>query len=222
MLISGKNGVLKNIIGVITEPKETMNRVNEEQKILKYLIPLTIIQLIMSVVELPKIISFTILKAQETPNFSESMIPIVKNSATISVIVASIFSPVLIVLVITALVKLVTMFVQESGSFKQLFCVNILAYIPMIIAGVIGAVVISFTDPQNIKNVTTNFTVFLGSSISDTSLIYKLFSCVDLFLIWSLILVSIGTSTVYKMSIKKSSLIVFGIYIVGIILRLFI
>ncbi|MBV7272665.1 YIP1 family protein [Clostridiaceae bacterium UIB06] len=217
-----KSGVLKNIFGAIVEPREAMQRISEEQKILKYLIPIIIVQLIVSVSELPKLINFSILQAQELPNFSQNTIPMLKTIVTISVMVAPILTPVLTILVVTAVIKLITMFMQEDGGFKQLFCVNILAYIPMVIAGVVGAIVMAFTDPQNIKNVSTNLTVFLGSSVSEKSIIYKLFSSIDPFLIWSLILVAIGISVVYKMNIKKSTLIIFGIYIVGIAIRIFV
>lgn len=220
MCEGNKAGIFKNIIGAIIEPKEALKRVSEESKIFKYLIPITLVQLIITIVDMPKLISYTILKAQELPNFSQSVIPIMKNAVIISTLVAAIFSPVVIALIVTAVIKFITMFLQENGEFKHLLCVNILAYVPIVIGQMLVAVVMLFTDAENIRNISTSFTVFLSSSISETSTIYKLFSCFDLFSIWSLILVSIGVSVVYKMKIKKSSLMVLGIYIIVIVIRI--
>lgn len=212
----GISGVFKNITGVIVEPRAALQRVSDNPKILKYLIPITLVQLIISIIELPKIVSFTILQAQGGANFSESLIPFLRKTVTASVIITSIFSPIVMAVIITALIKLVTIFVEENASFKQLLSANVLAYIPMLIGGIVAAIVMMFTEPQNIKNVTTSFAMFLSSSVSETSTIYKLLSCLDIFVIWSLALVSIATSVVYKMNIKKSSAIVFGLYVIRI------
>lgn len=210
------SGVFKNIIGVIVEPKAALQRVSDNPKILKYLIPITLVQLIISIIELPKVVGFAMLNFQQAPNFSENLVPIVRKTTIATIIITSMLSPIVIAVIITALIKLVTMFVEEEGNFKQLLAVNILAYIPMIIGGIVGAVVIMFTEPQNIKNVTTSCAMFLSSSVSETSTIYKLLSCLDIFVIWSAALVSIATSVVYKMNIKKSSAIVFGLYVIRI------
>lgn len=212
----GIGEVFKNITGVIVEPRSALQRVSDNPKILKYLIPITLVQIIISIIELPKIIQFTILQSQGGPNFSESIIPILRTTVTASVIITSIFLPIVIAVIITALIKLVTIFVEENASFKQLLSANVLAYIPMLIGGIVAAIVMMFTEPQNIKNVTTSFAMFLSSSVSETSTIYKLLSCLDIFVIWSLALVSIATSVVYKMNIKKSSAIVFGLYVIRI------
>ncbi|WML34861.1 YIP1 family protein [Clostridium sp. OS1-26] len=215
----GIGGVFKNIIGVIVEPKAVLQRVSDNPKILKYLIPITLVQLIISIIELPKLVNFTILKAHETQNLPDNVIPILRKTVTASVIITSIFSPIVIAVIITALIKLVTMFIEENANFKQLLAVNILAYIPMLIGGIVGAIVIMFTEPQNIKNVTTSLAIFLSSTVSETSRIYKLLASIDMFVIWSAILISIGTSIAYKMNIKKSSFIVFGLYVVSIVIR---
>lgn len=215
----GIGGVFKNIIGVIVEPKAALQRVSDNPKVFSYLVPIILVQIIISIIELPKLIQFTILQAQGGANFSESLIPILRKTVTASVIVMSMLSPIVVALIVTALIKLVTIFVEENASFKQLLSVNILAYIPMVIGGIVAAVVMTFTEPQNIKNVTTSFAMFLSSAVSETSSIYKLLSCIDIFVIWSLALVSIATSVAYKMNIKKSSAIVFGLYVVMIAIR---
>ena len=207
-----KNGTLKNIIGAIISPKETMERVNENPKVWRYLIPVTLIQLIVAIVELPKLTSYTILKAQEMPNFSQAAMPIMKTGITISVIVGAIITPALFVLIISAVIKLAASISKETGSFKNLYCVNILAYIPILIGTILTGIIMLFTEPQNIKNISTSLTLVLSSSTDIKSTIYKLFSCIDFFYIWSAVLSTIGTSIAFKMKTKKAAIIVFVIY----------
>ncbi|WP_406541030.1 hypothetical protein ACI7YW_09255 [Clostridium ljungdahlii] len=57
-----KDGILKNIIGAIVSPRETMERVNKNPKIWRYLIPVTLIQLIIYIIEIPKLTSFAVLQ----------------------------------------------------------------------------------------------------------------------------------------------------------------
>ncbi|WP_123053211.1 Yip1 family protein [Clostridium sp. JN-1] len=215
----GKDGILKNIIGVIISPKETMERVSENPKVWRYLIPITLIQLIITAVELPKLTSYTILKAQEMTNVSQSALPALKTGVIISGIVTALILPALIALVSSAFIKVVSSITSEKGSFKSLYCMNILAYVPMLIGAILTAVIMMFTEPQNIKNISTSLTLFLSSSVDMKSTIYKLFSAIDFFYIWSIVLSVIGTSVVFKMKTKKAAIIVFGIYIVSIIIR---
>lgn len=217
-----KTGFFKNIIGVIIEPKETLERVSEEPKIFKYLMFITIVQVLICITELPKIAEFTILKMQETQNLAQSAIPIFKKTIMISTTITMLLAPAIMILISTALIKFITMFTEETAKFKNLYFVNTLAYIPLLLGGIVGAIVIAFTEAQNLKNVSTSLTLFLSSSISETSRIYKLFSCIDFFYIWSFILMAIGTSVVCKMKLKKSLIIVFGLYVVGVIIRVMI
>lgn len=214
-----KVGVLRNIIGVIMSPIKTMEKVNENPKVWQYLIPVTLIQLIITLLQLPKLTSYTILKAQEMPNFSQAAIPIMKTGIAISTIVWSIVGPGILILISTALIKLVCTISKKTGNFKNLYCMNTLAYVPILISAILTTIIMFFTEPQNIKNISTSLTVVLSSSTDITSGIYKVFSCIDFFYIWSSILLAIGTSVVFKMKMKKSATIVFGIYIVVAIIR---
>lgn len=217
-----KNNVFKNLIGVILEPKEVFERVNDNPKVWSYSIPIMITQLLIALVGLPKLLKYSILKVQETPNFSDSMIPLIKTTSTISILVGSLISPLLTALIVTVLIKVAATICKESGPFKNLFCISILSYIPMLISGIVNSIVMLFTEAENIESITTNFTLFLSSSIEKKSVIYKLFSCIDPFLIWGFILISIGTSVVFKMKMKKSLFVIFGLYIIGIIIRILI
>jgi hypothetical protein len=212
-----KDGIFKNIIGVIVSPKETLERVNENPRIWGYLIPITLIQLIITAVGLPKLISFAILTAQEAPSFSQSLIPMMKTITIVSVLIATLLTPALVALISTVFIKIVTVISKETGNFKNLYCMNILAYVPMLIAAVLTGVIMLFTETQNIKDISTSLTLILSSSTDVKSTIYKLCSCINFFYIWSAILSAIGTSIVFKMRMKKAAIIVFAIYIVGVV-----
>ncbi|NMM62487.1 YIP1 family protein [Clostridium sp. P21] len=214
-----KDGILKTLIGAIISPKETMEKVNQNPKVWRYLIPITLIQLIATIVELPKLITYTISQTQEMTNVSQAALPMIKTGVIISVIFGALIMPALVALISSAFIKLVASIAKENGNFKNLYCINLLAYVPVLIGLILTAVIMMFTEPQNVKNVSTSFTLFLSSSVDTKSSIYKLLSTIDFFYIWSSILVAIGTSIVFKMKIKKAAIIVFGIYIVSIIVR---
>lgn len=214
-----KNGILKTLIGAIISPKETMEKVNENPKVWRYLIPITIIQLIATIVELPKLISYTILQTQEMTNVSQAALPMIKIGVIISGIVGALIMPALAALISSAFIKLIASITKENGNFKNLYCINLLAYVPVLIGLILTTIIMMFTEPQNVKNVSTSFALFLSSSVDTKSTIYKLFSAIDFFYIWSSILAAIGTSIVFKMKIKKAVIIVFVIYIVSIIVK---
>ncbi|OBR97139.1 MULTISPECIES: Yip1 family protein [Clostridium] len=212
-----KDGILKNITGAIISPRKTMERVNKNPKVWRYLIPVTLVQLIVAIIELPKLTSYTILQAQEMPNFSQAAIPIMKTGITISTIIGALLTPALVTLISTVLIKVIASILKETGNFKNLYCVNILAYVPVLIAGILTGIIMLFTEPQNIKNISTSLTLVLSSSTDMKSTIYKLFSCINFFYIWSIVLSAIGTSVVCKMNMKKSAAIVAIIYILSVV-----
>ncbi|WPC39532.1 Yip1 family protein [Clostridium sp. JS66] len=214
-----KDGILKTLIGVVISPKETMEKVNQNPKVWRYLIPITFIQLIVTIVELPKLISYTISSTQEMTNVSQAALPMIKMVVVISGIVGALIMPALVALISSALIKLAASITKENGNFKNLYCINLLAYVPVLIGLILSAVIMAFTEPQNVKNVSTSFALFLSSSVDTKSTIYKLFSSINFFYIWSSILAAIGTSVVFKMKIKKAAIIVFIIYILSIIVQ---
>ncbi len=214
-----KDGILKTLIGAVISPKETMEKVNQNPKVWRYLIPITFIQLIVTIVELPKLISYTISSTQEMTNVSQAALPMIKMVVVISGIGGALIMPALVALISSALIKLAASITKENGNFKNLYCINLLAYVPVLIGLILSAVIMAFTEPQNVKNVSTSFALFLSSSVDTKSTIYKLFSSINFFYIWSSILAAIGTSVVFKMKIKKAAIIVFIIYILSIIVQ---
>lgn len=217
-----KGGLFKDIIGAIISPRKTLERVNENPRIWTYLIPITLIQLIITVLELPKLTSFAILQAQQVTNVSQSAVSAMKTMTTIMIVIGSLLTPALTILISTIFIKLVASILKEKGNFKNLFCVNILAYVPFLISAILTGIIMAFTEPQNIKNISTSLTLVLSSSVDVKSKIYKLFSCIDIFYIWSCVIAAIGTSVVYKIKIKKAAIIVFVIYVIAVAVRVLI
>lgn len=214
----GKGKAFKNIMEVITSPVKVMNNIEDNPRIWSYWIVITVIELLVILVEMPKIVGYTILNAQQSVNLSQSAISFVKISAVISGIITALIGPALTVLILSVFIKVITSILKEKGNFKKLYCVNLIAYVPIVISNILTAVVMIFTEAQNIKNISTSFAVFLNSSTN--TFIYKLLSHIDIFYIWSIILSSIGTSAVFKISMKKALIINFGIYILSVIIMI--
>jgi len=209
--------MFKSIIGVIFSPKDTLRQTSESSKVFPNLVFILIIQLCIGALEIPNYINYSTLKFSEMENISENFITGFNNTLTTQFFIGILLKPIVMILVITLLIKLISLFFIIECSFKKLFCLNTLSYIPVIVGDIIKAVLIKFVPTGNIPNVTTSMTLFLDIPSNNPDLIYKLFSFVDIFFIWSLLLIAISTSIAFNINTKKSIFMIFSIYIVAIL-----
>lgn len=99
-------------------------------------------------------------------------------------------------------------FLGATASFRQLFTV-------LVHSGAVGIVQQLFTWPLNyfrgaISSPST-VAVFLFTLDEDT-FVYKFFNAIDLFIIWWLVVVSIGLGVLYKKRAKSISVALFAVY----------
>jgi len=107
-----------------------------------------------------------------------------------------------------------TVFMGRPVSYIKV--VSAWAYTSLAV-GIVGMIVrapIMFA--KKTMTVQTSLAAFLSPD-SKGSILYKIFDKLDVFVIWQLILVTIGFMIIYKFNSKKSATIVFGLYILWII-----
>ncbi len=104
-----------------------------------------------------------------------------------------------------------------GGNVQYIKVVSLWAYTSLSV-GIVGIIVrapIMFA--KKTMAVQTSLAAFLSPD-SKTSMLYKIFAKLDVFVIWQLILVTIGFMIIYKFNSKKSTTVVFGLYLLWIII----
>lgn len=122
-----------------------------------------------------------------------------------------------IVLLIVAGVLLLTcrLFAGE-GDFRQAFAVTVYAWYPRVIKGILGTVVILTRKSLSIIDLQNPVMSNLGFLFDAKSkpLPFALAASVDLFAIWSVVLLIIGFTAVSRLSRARSAAVVVGWWIV--------
>lgn len=100
-----------------------------------------------------------------------------------------------------------------QATFKQLFAVYVHA-------GVVIAASQLFLGPLNYFRQSMSSATNLGvlNLASDTSFIGRLMGMIDLFWIWWLIVLAIGLGVLYRRRTQGIAFVMFGVYVVGILL----
>lgn len=136
--------------------------------------------------------------------------PLVWISAIIS---ALIFTPILLLIVAVIINFLLPLLGSNSNFLTTFSCVvsASLVRIPAMIVKVILMLI------KGTPFVHTSFVLFFPMLSKDT-FFYRLLSRLDFFTIWEIILIALGLQIVYELKGKKSYFLIFGIWLVYIIL----
>lgn len=211
--------LVQRLTGVITNPKKTFEDINEKPKVVGALIIVVIMQLISTIIIMPKLIDSSLIILKKMPNYSPGMEGVTKAAVIGGGIFGAILTPIIVWLIISGLLKLFTTFTGDDGNFKNIFTVNIFAYLPVVIGGYVKAVILYSINPENISNVQTSLALLLPTPDSPTKpgALFTFLSAMDVFSIWNLILLTIGSAVVFKISNKKAGFMVFGIFLIYVL-----
>ena len=104
-----------------------------------------------------------------------------------------------------------------GGNVPYIKVVSLWSYTSLAV-GIVGLIVrvpVMFT--KKTLTVQTSLAAFLSPD-SKGSILFKFFNKLDVFVIWQLILVTIGFMVIYKFNSKKSATVVFGLFVLWIII----
>lgn len=208
--------LVKRLTGVITNPKQTFEDINDKPKVIWALIVVIFLQLISTVLIMPKLIDSSLIMIKKMPSYTPGLEGTMKAGIIGGSIFSALIMPIILWLIVAGLLKLFTTFTGNDGNFKNIFTVNIFAYLPTVIGGYVKALIIYFINPENINNVQTSLALLLPAPDNPIKpgALFTFLSAMDIFTIWNLILLTIGTAIVFKISNKKSGFMVFGIYLI--------
>ena len=145
----------------------------------------------------------------------ESMVGFTATTMRISTYLNPILQAIALLLVASVLQISFRLFGGDT-TFKQAFSVTLYSWIPRVIKGLIGLVVLFSKSDLGIFDLQNPVMSNLGflSDPKSNPLLYAVLSSVDLFAIWSVVLLTIGFSVASRLSRGKSAAIVFGWWIV--------
>ncbi len=110
-------------------------------------------------------------------------------------------APMFIWLVSSLVLKFFNMFVGNQTSFGRFFAVAVYAYVPVLLGGLVAAVIIMFTRVENLPYVTTSLAaLFPGIEPGFTR---GLLTSVDPFVFWTIALFGIGGAQAMQVNIRS-------------------
>jgi len=122
--------------------------------------------------------------------------------------VFGVLGPIIGALIIGAVVLLMAKLGGGSPKFKQTFAISAWASLPRVIAGILAIVVMFIKNPDefNLQNpLAFNLGAFMEPPPNSGKFIYSLATSIDLFTIWTILLVAVGLmAAVRKMPFSKA------------------
>jgi len=127
----------------------------------------------------------------------ENAIQMQSKFAPIGGYVFSVVGTAIMALIVGGVIVLVSKMAGASLKFKQAFAIGAWAMLPRFIAGILAIVVMFIKNPEdfNLQNpLAFNLGAFMEPPPNSGKFIYSLATSIDLFTIWSILLVAVGIS----------------------------
>ncbi len=109
-----------------------------------------------------------------------------------------------------------------EGDFKQAFSATLYAQFPRIVLGIIAAIVVmarGMVDPQQMATVVKSSPAFLVD-MKANPVLFTLLAQLEIFQIWTLVLLIIGFAALTKLSRAKTAAIVISLWIVTVVVKI--
>jgi hypothetical protein len=112
-------------------------------------------------------------------------------------------------------------FMGGEGTFKQAFSATLYSWIPMTLFTIILTIVVlvrGTLDPTTMATAVKSNLAFLVDPV-EQRVLFALLGSLDIFTIWTLILLTFGFSSLSKMSRATSAAIVVSLWVITVVLR---
>lgn len=223
-----KKNAFQRLAGVLFAPAETFEDIVRKPD---YLLPLILILLIgvaSSVVLVPKLDFETMMREQMaaqnremSPEDMERVMKFATASGKVMTYAGPIFS-IVILLIIAGVLLLAFRLMGGEGTFGQAFSVTLWSWMPLVVFSIVLTIIIATREsisPDLIPTIVRSNPGFLVDPKSQRVL-YSLLTSIDLFVIWTLVLLSIGFSYVARVSKGKAAAIVISLWLVLVVFKL--
>ena len=222
----------QRMAGVFFAPEETFTDIARKPDFVWPLIVLTLIAFVIGIV-MTQHTDFGAVAAQQAemvkkknPNVSdadlERMERFTKASGKVSGFVAPIFM-IIGYLVIAVVLWGAFRLMGGDGDFKQALSVTLYSYLPrMLLGGIIGVAVVlmrgGLFDPMQAATLVKTNPAFLVD-YKEQPMLFALLASLDVFVIWTLFLLTVGFSKVARVSKAKAATIIIALWLVTVVVR---
>lgn len=197
-----------SLFGMFLEPKKQFERIKDNPIILVPFIIIAVLTTIGMFVMMSQI-DF-IAQDPELANMGEDELMVVTIFTQVIFVITGILAPAVSILVSSFVFFIVAKIAKSEVSFKQLFSMNTFIYIISILGIFVNALAFFAVDNPNPDVYLTR----LNSMIEADGALGVLFTSIEIFSIWNIILTAIGLQIVAKFSKGLSWGLVIGIFVI--------
>lgn len=218
----------ERIAGVLFAPAETFRDIARKPDFLVPVLVMVIIGFVATALLVPRMDFEAMTREQMEQSGRQMSEADIERASRMGAAVGKVIawiSPVLgvvIWLIIAAVLLLGHRVMGGDGNFAQAFSTTVYAWIPNAISGIITTVVAMAKGEVNPATMNTLVKSNLGflADMQDNPILFALLSSLDVFTIWTLILLVIGFSTISRFSRAKSAAIVISLWLVTVVVKL--
>ncbi|MGH7455659.1 MAG: YIP1 family protein [bacterium] len=217
-VVAQAKGPLERLIGVFVSPASTMQDIAARPS---WIVPLIIVTLVgaLGAFFLKDVILQTQLEAMEKRNMTAEQIeqarPTMEKVMNITVPLIPLITTPLFYLIIAGLLMFVgNVILGGEAKFSSLFAITCWSGLISVLGSVIN---IPIMAKKMVMESATSLSSLLPSEENKT-LLYHLFSQIDLFWIWWVAVIGFGVAAVYKFSTRKAMTMVFTLWAIYVVI----
>ena len=217
-----EGGKMKKLLNLYFSPMETFKALNEKPDWIIPIVVTVVVVLIMTMIALPKVIlpdrAETIMEMDQLPEeYKEKALERLEGVGPyIQTPIAIVIFSFILLFAHAGILILIFLISGSRTPFKKMLAVVSYSYLTGI------PEVILKTMMMLIKKSTHVFTslALVVPNMDFKSPLFKVLSRIDIFTIWQLCLIALGCSVIYRVDRKKSFSIIFGLWVLWLIIVL--
>jgi hypothetical protein len=203
------------LVEAVTSPGAAFKEIAERPGFWPAGITLTIINLAIAWLTLPKAQEYAQLtlekltdtmSAEQAEILAKTMGP---QSVTVTTMVSALIMPWITWLVVALILKIFAAVTDKEAPFRKMFAVGVYSYVPALIGGLVGSILVMNTAAENMLKASPTLAVF---SPAESGFLFSFLSACNPFTWWSLVLCGIGAAAVMK--VKRPNGVLICLFIV--------
>ncbi len=210
-----KMSMPERFLKVLTAPGEAFRVIVADPRILWPGLVIISISLLLAILAIPEFKQYTA-ETLVASGKSLDQVALAMKIVVPGALVGTILAMPMVWLAQAGILALYNQFSVGEARFKQLLAVAIFSGVPSIIKSVISTGLIKTMGYKAALQVSTSLALFLGTA-SQTSFLYRLLGQIELFSIWGLVLLILGSSLAMKKKVKGLAIYLATIWLIYVV-----
>jgi hypothetical protein len=219
-------GPVQRVVGALFAPDDTFDDIARRPDILVPLLLILVIGIASAVVVVPRIDFESMFRTQFESNKNMSaedvnrMIPIMVASAKVFGYAGSVFV-VAYIAIIAGILLLAFRVLGGEGGYKQAFSVALYSWLPQVISGLIATIIVLGRGGVTGDEMQTILKSNLGAFVDpkEQMIAFAFLSSIDIFTIWTIVLLIIGFAHVARMSKAKTAGVILPLWLIAVLIK---